>query len=53
MQPLGRDDKPGEIAAPAAFLAPDNAVIITRIAVPIDGGFSAGAWIPPELRRLS
>jgi meso-butanediol dehydrogenase/(S,S)-butanediol dehydrogenase/diacetyl reductase len=53
MHPLGRNGKPEEIAALAVFLASDQAAFITGIAVPIDGGFNAGAWIPPELLRNS
>jgi len=51
MHPLGRNGKPEEIAALATFLASDQAAFITGVAVPIDGGFNAGAWIPPELLR--
>jgi NAD(P)-dependent dehydrogenase (short-subunit alcohol dehydrogenase family) len=51
MHPLGRNGKPEEIAALATFLASDQAAFITGVAVPIDGGFNAGAWIPPELMR--
>jgi NAD(P)-dependent dehydrogenase (short-subunit alcohol dehydrogenase family) len=53
MHPLGRNGKPEEVAALAAFLASDQAAFITGVAVPIDGGFNAGAWIPPELTRNS
>src|SRR5215470_13816699 len=49
MHPLGRNGKPEEVAALATFLASDQAGFITGVAVPIDGGFNAGAWIPPEL----
>src|SRR5215831_15410287 len=51
MHPLGRNGKPEEVAALAAFLASEQAGFITGVAVPIDGGFNAGAWIPPELRN--
>jgi NAD(P)-dependent dehydrogenase (short-subunit alcohol dehydrogenase family) len=51
MHPLGRNGKPEEVGALAAFLASDQAAFITGIAVPIDGGFNAGAWIPPELMK--
>jgi len=47
MHPLGRNGKPEEIGALAAFLASDEAGFITGVAVPIDGGFSAGAFVPP------
>jgi meso-butanediol dehydrogenase/(S,S)-butanediol dehydrogenase/diacetyl reductase len=53
MHPLGRNGKPEEVAALATFLASDQAGFITGVAVPIDGGFNAGAWIPPELMRNS
>ncbi len=53
MHPLGRNGKPEEVAALATFLASDQAGFITGVAVPIDGGFNAGAWIPPELLRNS
>ncbi len=53
MHPIGRNGKPEEVAALAAFLASDQAAFITGVAVPIDGGFNAGAWIPPELLRGS
>jgi NAD(P)-dependent dehydrogenase (short-subunit alcohol dehydrogenase family) len=48
MHPLGRNGKPEEVAALAAFLASDQAGFITGVAVPIDGGFSAGAFSPPR-----
>jgi meso-butanediol dehydrogenase/(S,S)-butanediol dehydrogenase/diacetyl reductase len=51
VHPLGRNGKPEEIAALAAFLASDQAGFITGVAVPIDGGISAGAWFPPERNR--
>jgi meso-butanediol dehydrogenase / (S,S)-butanediol dehydrogenase / diacetyl reductase len=51
MHPLGRNGKPEEVAALATFLASDQAAFITGVAVPIDGGFNAGAYIPPEVLR--
>ena len=48
MNPLGRNGKPEDVAALAAFLASDEAGFITGVAVPIDGGVSAGAFAPPE-----
>ncbi|HUA35035.1 MAG TPA: SDR family NAD(P)-dependent oxidoreductase [Candidatus Binataceae bacterium] len=47
MHPLGRNGKPEEVAALATFLASDQAAFITGVAVPIDGGFNAGAYVPP------
>lgn len=47
MHPLGRNGKPEEVAALATFLASDQAAFITGVAVPIDGGFNAGAFVPP------
>jgi NAD(P)-dependent dehydrogenase (short-subunit alcohol dehydrogenase family) len=44
MHPLGRNGKPEEVAALAAFLASDEAGFITGVAVPIDGGLSAGTF---------
>jgi meso-butanediol dehydrogenase / (S,S)-butanediol dehydrogenase / diacetyl reductase len=46
MHPIGRNGKPEEVAALATFLASDQAGFITGVAVPIDGGFNAGAFIP-------
>lgn len=40
--PVGRTAKPEEIAAGALFLASDEASFITGIALPIDGGQTAG-----------
>jgi NAD(P)-dependent dehydrogenase (short-subunit alcohol dehydrogenase family) len=53
MHPLGRNGKPEEVAALAAFLASDQAGFITGVAVPIDGGFNAGAFSPPRGARNS
>jgi NAD(P)-dependent dehydrogenase (short-subunit alcohol dehydrogenase family) len=50
MHPLGRNGKPEEVGALAAFLASDPAAFITGVAVPIDGGFNAGAFAPPRER---
>src|SRR5579863_806514 len=49
IHPLGRNGKPEEVAALATFLASDQAAFITGVAVPIDGGFNSGNFIPPEL----
>ncbi len=51
MHPLGRNGKPEEVAALATFLASDQAAFITGVAVPIDGGFNAGAYVPGGLAR--
>ena len=42
MVPLGRLGQPEDIAAVAAFLASDDAAFLSGIAVPIDGGHTAG-----------
>ena len=39
---LGRFGKPEEIAGAALFLASDDASFVTGIALPVDGGFTAG-----------
>src|SRR3984957_5879212 len=53
MHPIGRNGKPEEVGALAAVLASDEAGVITGVAVPIDGGFSAGAFAPPGRDRAS
>ena len=40
--PLGRHARPAEVAALFAFLASDDAAYLTGVAVPIDGGETAG-----------
>jgi len=50
-QPIGRNGKPEEVAALAAFLASDQAGFITGVEVPIDGAASAGSFFPPDLFR--
>jgi len=42
LQPLGRLAQPEEIAALYHFLASDDSSFITGVAIPIDGGMSAG-----------
>ncbi|MDY6793906.1 MAG: SDR family oxidoreductase [Actinomycetota bacterium] len=42
LQPLGRLAQPEEIAALYHFLASDDCSFITGVAIPIDGGMSAG-----------
>jgi NAD(P)-dependent dehydrogenase (short-subunit alcohol dehydrogenase family) len=39
---LGRVARPEEIAAVAAFLCSDDASFVTGVALPVDGGYSAG-----------
>ena len=40
--PLGRLGKPEDVAAAAAFLASEDAAFLTGIALPVDGGHTAG-----------
>ena len=40
--PLGRLGKPGDIAYAALYLASDESQWITGIALPVDGGYTAG-----------
>jgi NAD(P)-dependent dehydrogenase (short-subunit alcohol dehydrogenase family) len=39
---LGRFGRPEEVAAAALFLASDDASFVTGVALPVDGGFTAG-----------
>jgi NAD(P)-dependent dehydrogenase (short-subunit alcohol dehydrogenase family) len=40
--PLGRFGKPEEIAAAILYLASDEAAFVTGVALPVDGGYTAG-----------
>jgi NAD(P)-dependent dehydrogenase (short-subunit alcohol dehydrogenase family) len=39
--PLGRLDRPEEIASTALFLASDEAIFIAGVDLPVDGGMTA------------
>ena len=41
--PVGRWGRPGDLSGIAAFLASDEAAFVTGTAIPVDGGFAAGA----------
>lgn len=43
---MRRQGQPGEVAEAVAFLATDRASFITGTAVPVDGGYTAGKWLP-------
>lgn len=45
MRPIGREGKPEEVANLSLFLASDEASFINGVAIPIDGGFTAGRFI--------
>ena len=42
LHPLGRMGEPEDVARAAVFLASDDAAWITGVALPVDGGYSAG-----------
>jgi len=39
---LGRFGRPEEIAAAILYLASDEAAFVTGVALPVDGGYTAG-----------
>ena len=41
--PVGRWGRPSDLSGIAAFLASDEAAFVTGTAIPVDGGFAAGA----------
>jgi NAD(P)-dependent dehydrogenase (short-subunit alcohol dehydrogenase family) len=43
-QAMGRMGQPQEIANAALFLASDAAAFITGVALPVDGGWTAGMF---------
>ena len=45
MCPMGRVGKPEEVASLALFLASDDASFINGVAIPIDGGMTAGKFL--------
>lgn len=44
--PLGRPAEPSEVAAVVAFLASDDAAMVTGVALPVDGGVTASNGQP-------
>lgn len=46
--PIGRIGSPSEVAAAVAFLAGDEAGWINGVILPLDGGFSAASFFPPQ-----
>ena len=47
MQPLPRPGEPEDIANAACFLASDEGSFISGHALVVDGGLTAGSWVPP------
>ena len=47
MQPVPRAGEPEDIANAACFLVSDEASFITGQALVVDGGLTAGNWVPP------
>lgn len=45
---LGRYGQPSEIASVASFLAGPDASFVTGVALPVDGGFTAGHSFEPS-----
>ncbi len=50
---MGRRGRADEVAAAALFLASDDASFVTGVALPVDGGFTAGRRLldPPGVER--
>ena len=45
--PLGRPATPADIAGAVAFLASEDAAMITGVCLPVDGGVTASNGQPP------